>query len=1041
MHRTDLSKRTIGRLLSILATVAFALEGARSQRAPLQLNQLSHRTWTLADGAPAQMARIAVAKDGTLWLGTGSGLFHFDGVHFKRFEPAPGDPGLPEIEVGNVFVGSDGTLWISFYGNYRVAALRDGHLRIYTASSGLPSDGTKKFLQAPNGTMWILGRTKLYYLAGDHWVQQPLDKLLPLESGGEYRTVFFDSKGTEWLVSGENIFFLLQGEKRFQLLPSIIDPETGAAQIWRILEAPDGSIWADIRTLKTNHDVIRRILDPKGRPTSTPSIPSEYAGGGSLIDEMGSVWVANGPSGLLKADIRPLADRDGEIQQQPEVQILTSKFDRTDGLTPGAVSNMIDDKRGNIWIVDDGGLNRFSVPTFTRFTDQELNYTVGVASCPDGTVWLASELSSIISIKNGISVSHGDKRSVENIFCDANNTFWFTDQAGLWTYADGAFHAIPYPANTPPSPVHRITGENQHHLYLGMRMSGPYGGVWLFSDGQWTHLSDQYSRALLEDSKGELWEEDATGNVFSLKNSHTSAHPFDTSAGLGVINVFYESRRGIMAGGTRGIAILRNGRFHQLATMDPNASLGISGILESGKGDLWLNGTLGFVHIASSEVEAALLSPNYRMATEAFGGGDGILGPASQSNLLPSAVADTSGRFWFANASSAAYIDPDQPRSLPQKPVMMVTGVSSEGSLLSGHELTVPPRSHTLRIGYFGVDMNRPDRVTYRYKLDGVDRDWVDAGTRTEAVYTTLRPGKYTFHSAASNIAGSWVDAAPLTFRVLPAFYQTMWFAIVCAVASLIAIWFFLALRIKFVADQVQRGADERAEERMRIARDLHDTLLQGIQLLTLRFQVVAQKLPNGDETREMLDSALTSADNVLSEGRERVRTLRTSGRESGDLLVSLTSVGSELNWRTPTEADYEVEGNPIRLSSVAYEELFNIGREALTNAFQHAKAGRIQLRIEYAPNYLKLCCRDDGCGIDERVLAEGTTGHWGLLGLRERATNIAGTLSIESKKNIGTTITVTVPSAVAYDRPGRFKWFSNLWGRQRLASYNRLRN
>ena len=310
-----------------------------------------------------------------------------------------------------------------------------------------------------------------------------------------------------------------------------------------------------------------------------------------------------------------------------------------------------------------------------------------------------------------------------------------------------------------------------------------------------------------------------------------------------------------------------------------------------------------------------------------------------------------------------------------------------------------------------------PERLRYRYRLDNEDKNWQDAGTRTEAAYTNLHPGTYTFHAAASNDGLVWRETTtPLILHVLPAFYESLWFRTLCILLLCILVWLAISIRIASVSARIRERSEERANERVQIARDLHDTLLQGIQGLMLRFHFAAQKVPEGGEVREMLDTALNSADRILQEGRERITHLRTSTSIiHADLLNSLEIVGKGLSWTDDVAFIIVAEGTPRELRPRVNEELFCIGREALTNAFRHARASRIELNIDYGRAELRLQCRDDGCGMDQKMIDEGRAGHWGLLGIRERANSIAATLVCRSTQGVGTEILVTLPSKQAY--------------------------
>jgi signal transduction histidine kinase len=318
-----------------------------------------------------------------------------------------------------------------------------------------------------------------------------------------------------------------------------------------------------------------------------------------------------------------------------------------------------------------------------------------------------------------------------------------------------------------------------------------------------------------------------------------------------------------------------------------------------------------------------------------------------------------------------------------------------------------------------------PERVRFRHKLDGQDKDWQEAGTRREAFYTNLGPGSYRFHVMASNGDGLWKEAGTTAgFLIQPAFFQTGWFFSLCVAAGGVFLWMLYILRIRHVTAQVQTRLGERMMERERIARELHDTLLQGFSGLVLKFQAAMKQLPQDLPARQIMESALDRADEVLLEGRTRVRDLRSESIERQDLAAALEDCGEELQHEGAPSLGLVITGTPRPLDPIVYDEVYRIGREALVNAFQHSKASTIEVEITYEPSGFRLRVRDDGCGIHQNVLDHGRPGHWGLAGIRERAQNIGGKLTIWSHAGAGTELELTIPARLVYKLiPQESRW------------------
>jgi signal transduction histidine kinase len=380
------------------------------------------------------------------------------------------------------------------------------------------------------------------------------------------------------------------------------------------------------------------------------------------------------------------------------------------------------------------------------------------------------------------------------------------------------------------------------------------------------------------------------------------------------------------------------------------------------------------------------------------------------------------GRLWFANGIVLQVIDPAHISDNQQPPRVRVEQIIADRRNYPPQSgLTVPPRTRDLEIDYTALRYAVPQKVRFRYKLENRDADWQEPGTRRQAFYSDLRPGSYRFRVIASNDAGVWDESgASLNFSVLPAYYQTVWFRASCAGIFLFLLWALYEFRVRQLHRQFAIALDVRVQERTRIARDLHDTLLQSFNALLLRFQTASELLnarPN--EGKCALDSAIDQTAQALIEGRDAVQQLR-SGPIIDDLVSAISSLGQALaadgSSRDNPAFHIGVEGTPRDLLPATRDEVYRIACEALRNAFRHARARRIEVEIRYDTRQLRLRIRDNGKGIDPQLLrADGLSGHYGLRGMRERAQSLGGELTIWSEVNSGTEIDLTVPSSIAY--------------------------
>jgi signal transduction histidine kinase len=474
----------------------------------------------------------------------------------------------------------------------------------------------------------------------------------------------------------------------------------------------------------------------------------------------------------------------------------------------------------------------------------------------------------------------------------------------------------------------------------------------------------------------------------------------------------------ILIGGDSGMARLRHGRISTLGQDRLDALRGISGIIRSPDGMVWVNSSLGIVRIADDELDKALVEPRHPVEYRLFDSLDGLHGVALQASISSTVGRDQDGRLWFATNQGVSSIDPSHVHRNRTAPPVIIRALDVNGMAYPAQgDVRLPQGTGNIRIQYTATSLTVPERVRFRYRLKGIDDRWQEAGNRREAFYTNLPPGKYHFQVIASNDDGVWNrQGAIVNFHIPPLFYQTRWFLTLCILAAIATMAGSCMLRVRHAAMRARFRIEERLAERERIARELHDTLLQATQGLVLRFQAVAEKIPPSDPVRALIDRTLDRADDVLAEGRDRVKGLRASADFVQDLPCAFAALGEELLGEDSRRFEVVVEGAVRMLEPMVREELYRIGYEATANAVQHAEADRIELELDYGVDEFRLRVRDNGRGIDDDVLETGgKPGHWGLSGMRERAVKIGATLDIWSRPHSGTEVDVRLPAAIAY--------------------------
>jgi signal transduction histidine kinase len=489
----------------------------------------------------------------------------------------------------------------------------------------------------------------------------------------------------------------------------------------------------------------------------------------------------------------------------------------------------------------------------------------------------------------------------------------------------------------------------------------------------------------------------------------------------------------VWLGGAGGVQLFTQGQFYLMRWKDQNLPGRVSGLVETETGDLWVNGFSGISHVPAAELKKWLHDPGSAVSAEHLDELDGLPGLSGETRPEPSVVEAPDGRLWFATTKGIAWLDPAALERNRNRvpPLVAISEVISNDKSYMGGGITLPARTENLEIDYTALSLAIPERVLFRYKLDGVDKDWQDAGTRRQAFYTKLRPGKYKFHVIACNNDGVWNDGgASMDLSVAPAWFQTSWFLLLCVAAGTILVVEIYRFRVGQVARSMNARFDERVAERTRIAQELHDTLLQGFLSASMQVHVAADILPEDSQAKPILTRALQLMSQVIDEGRNAVRGLRLSHCISLDLDQAFARIEQEIDLpgSNGKQVAYRVisTGRRRELHPLLQDEIHRIGREAVTNAFRHARANHIDVELTYGSNQFQLVIRDDGRGIEQDVLQTGRAGHFGLSGMRERADRIGARFHVFTRASAGTEVELSISARIAYqDQPKSwFGWF-----------------
>jgi signal transduction histidine kinase len=475
--------------------------------------------------------------------------------------------------------------------------------------------------------------------------------------------------------------------------------------------------------------------------------------------------------------------------------------------------------------------------------------------------------------------------------------------------------------------------------------------------------------------------------------------------------------RQVWASGDRGLAVWMDGRLSTLRGADGQAFIGCSGLLQTAAGDLWLNCVGGLHRIRRSEWLKASRDASYRVTSLRFDHSDGVLEEPIQGAPLPSLAEGSDGLIWFATRESLYWLDPKSLTAARPAPTVVIQKVvADEVRYAADADISLPAGTQRVQFSFLAPGAEAPQRTKFRYRLRGLDTGWVDAGTRREVGYNSLRPGVHELEVVASDREGSW-GSTPTTvrFRILPEFHQTIYFYALCVLAGLLLAGTGYRLRVRQITERTRLRTEAQVQERVRIARDLHDTVLQSTQGLVLAVQSIADRMPADHPSRASLDRALERADEAIREGRLKVLELRDV--DDGQLEDWLRDAAGAVEAEGSAQLVVVREGEPRALGAAVRRHVLRIGQEAVSNAQRHAQAKFIELRLVYGEAAFELTISDDGHGMPD-VLMDGSVsvrGHWGLQGMRERAAELGAEFSIRAREGGGTVVRFSVPAALAY--------------------------
>jgi signal transduction histidine kinase/ligand-binding sensor domain-containing protein len=983
------------------------------------LTQYIHTAWRTQDGSlTAGMFSVVQTADGFLWLTSVSqGIYRFDGIQFVLWT-LPID-GRTIDHIVSVHGDHSGGLWA--VGEHEVFHLKGGVVTSHFVVEGQYRTGN--ISEDPDGSLWMLQagfnlHAPLCHIT-DHEVKCFGESDgIRLPTGGQ--ALLADGKGGFWLGGQRAVVHWRAGVSEVYPIEAL-KTNSGDGVNALALDS-NGSLWVGLLPQGPGKG-LGRLEKGVFKSFVTPGFDGSKLGVFALtLDRDGSLWVGTLGNGLFR--IR----RD-----------VVEHYGRAEGLSSDFVNDLFADREGILWVTTTNGIDSFREPRVATFSTSEGlggEEAVGVLASRDGTVWVANG-DSLDEIKNGTVMSirsgHGlPGDQVSYMLEDRAGNIWIGVYDGLYVFKNGRFLRI-------SEPDHQPLG-----LILGMAEDVD-GNIWAVCSGVSRKLirirdfqvreqfpTSQVPMGLIApDPHGGIWIGPRMGNgtLVHFRDSVQKEFPTGSAASLRTNHLIVQADGSVMASFDDGLVGLRQGKAQRITTKNGLPCNAVYSFIEDKHKSWWLLTECGIVELPDSELQRWWVNPEAVVQARLY---DALDGARPGRYGIRSADVSPDGRVWFATGFVVQMVDPtrDWQAALPAS-TYIESVIIDRKKLAAIDNLKLAPHPRDLQIDYTSPTLTIPQKVKFRYRLDGYDHDWHDAGTRRQAFYTALPPGRYSFRVIASNSDGVWNDnAAKMDFSVAPAYYQTNWFRALCAAVFLALLWAVYQFRVRQLHQEFAMTLEARVSERTRVARDLHDTLLQSAHGLLLRFQTVSQLLPDRPmEAKEKLDNAIDQTADFITEARDEVQGLRDSTVQNNDLALAISTLGQELGTDSanhPPAFHVALEGKARNLHPILRDEIYKIAAEALRNAFRHSQPRQIEVEIRYDNEQFRLRVRDDGKGVHPAILSShGSEGHYGLPGMRERATLIGGKLVVWSEVDAGTEVELRVPASTAYATAQKRSWFS----------------
>jgi signal transduction histidine kinase/ligand-binding sensor domain-containing protein len=941
-------------------------------------NTLAHQAWSSENGLPQNSVhQILQTRDGYIWIATEGGVARFNGIQFTVFNQES-DPAFTSNDTCCLAEDRSGALWIG---------TADGLLRYfggafhrYTTSDGLPSLAVLSLVSINDGLLVNTSGGAARY-NGQGFT--PL-ALSPSAIG-------FGSNGSAWVATATGLFSYSREHLRAEPLVGL-----PAEAIEGLGSLKDGSLWARTRTAL--------LLWKQGR------LHIWHAGGelpgtrvqSFLADSLGDLWIGT-DQGLATVSFRDRTESDAPLAIQAVM-----------GAT--SILTLFEDQEDNLWVgTDTAGLHILRHQKFRTLPALAGSSVAAISQTSDGAIWSATKGEGLFRFEDGkthrLSTKDGLLSDIIlTLAADRDGSLWLGTADGLnHLQSSGKIESYTSSDGLPDDFIRSLFSDADGSLWLGTRR-----GLAHWKDGRFIILSradglkSDLIGAMLRSSSNDLWVATLDGLVRIRDGKLTT---FTRAQGLSgdVITSLLEDTNHTLWVGTKDGGLSRSLADGFSRVRAPDLPSDINAIVEDADGYLWLASARGIVRVLATELMACGTGLECHPHVATYGSSDGMPTEETSSDGHPGAWKMTDGQLWFATRKGVAIVSSiDLSESHTPPPVILerFTVDDSEWKMVGG-EATIPPGHTRYAFEYAGLSYISPLRVRYRYILEGFDKQWTQAGTRRNAYYTNLPARHYRFRVQAANEDGIWNETgAEFSFVIQPPFYRTLWFLVLSAILLAGVVFAAYRMRVRVIRSKF----DAILAERSRIAREIHDTLAQGFVGVSVQLELTAHLLAQSHvaEASQQVDRTREFVREGLADARRSIWDLRAASTQA-TLPIRLAHL-AEQNSVEHMKIDIAVGGIYRALTPSLENEVLRIAQEAIANAVRHSKATHVDLNLRYDPSELTLTITDNGVGFQSTDTTLPAKGHFGLQGMRERASQIGGTLTVESSPKSGTTITLRAP-------------------------------